>query len=378
MQLDHALDAVHAELLPEDKARIIEAYKKEGPTAMIGDGINDAPALATADIGISMGISGSALAMETGHVILMSNDIRKIPKAIQLARRTLRKLIENVVISITTKGAILALAFAGYPLIWAAVLTDVGTCLIVIFNSMLLLQETPKFHEEISRAKYGTFSTTSPAKVRNMNPAAPDGSYNGGSGLFEATKCGDGCCKKVIDHDLESPSGSTPGGFGPFKFRFHGKNQITNSVGRQGGGINNVERIKQCTGECGDKVTDVMRDHGHSDRFESRNDACTSPLLCQDKEFAATTECNSVCCLQNREALSKTKKCGSGCGAERGETINTAFSAANLEEYAVTDASTISDRRDITECSEQSEQCCVNRRQSRAGFVDGLSEIVIN
>ncbi|KAK7823733.1 putative cadmium/zinc-transporting atpase hma4 [Quercus suber] len=112
MTLGHALDVVHAELLPEDKARIIEEYKKEGPTAMIGDGINDAPALATADIGISMGISGSALAMETGHMILMSNNIQKIPLAIKLARRTLRKLIENVIISITTKGAILALAFA--------------------------------------------------------------------------------------------------------------------------------------------------------------------------------------------------------------------------------------------------------------------------
>ncbi|XP_057987750.1 putative inactive cadmium/zinc-transporting ATPase HMA3 isoform X3 [Hevea brasiliensis] len=141
-QLGHALEVVHAELLPEDKARILETFKKEGPTAMIGDGLNDAPALATADIGISMGISGSALATETGHVILMSNDIRKVPKAIQLARKAHRKVIENVILSISTKSAILALAFAGHPLVWAAVLTDVGTCLLVIFNSMLLLRGT--------------------------------------------------------------------------------------------------------------------------------------------------------------------------------------------------------------------------------------------
>lgn len=141
-QLEHALEVVHAELLPEDKATIIKELKKEGPTAMIGDGLNDAPALATADIGISMGISGSALATETGHVILMSNDLRKVPKAIRLGRKSHRKVIENVIMSMTTKSAILALAFAGHPLVWAAVLADVGTCLLVILNSMLLLRGT--------------------------------------------------------------------------------------------------------------------------------------------------------------------------------------------------------------------------------------------
>ena len=142
MQLGHTLDVVRAELLPEDKARIIRDFKKEGATAMVGDGVNDAPALATADIGISMGISGSALAAETGHVVLMTNDIRKIPKAVRLARKTHSKVVQNVVLSISTKAAILALAIAGHPLIWAAVLADVGTCLLVIFNSMLLLQGT--------------------------------------------------------------------------------------------------------------------------------------------------------------------------------------------------------------------------------------------
>jgi Cd2+/Zn2+-exporting ATPase len=143
-QLGHALEIVHAELLPEDKARIVREFKREGPTAMTGDGVNDAPALATADIGISMGISGSALATETGQVILMSNDIRKIPEAIQLARKAHRKVMVNIFFSITTKSAILALAFAGHPLVWAAVLADVGTCLLVILNSMLLLQGTEK------------------------------------------------------------------------------------------------------------------------------------------------------------------------------------------------------------------------------------------
>ncbi|KAA8522700.1 hypothetical protein F0562_009138 [Nyssa sinensis] len=151
-QLGGAVDVVHADLLPEEKARIIKDFQKEAPTAMIGDGLNDAPALATADIGISMGISGSALATETGHVILMTNDIRKIPKAAQLAKRTRRKVIENVVLSITAKAAILALAFAGHPLVWAAVLADVGTCLVVVLNSMLLLRGAHKHGTECCKS----------------------------------------------------------------------------------------------------------------------------------------------------------------------------------------------------------------------------------
>ncbi|KAF5739994.1 cadmium/zinc-transporting ATPase HMA2-like isoform X2 [Tripterygium wilfordii] len=143
-QLGNVLELVHAELLPEDKGTIIKGFKREGLTAMIGDGINDAPALAIADIGISMGIAGSALATETAHVILMSNDIRKIPKGIQLARKASRKVIENVMLSFSLKAAILGLAFAGHPLIWAAVLADAGTCLLVIFNSMLLLRGIDK------------------------------------------------------------------------------------------------------------------------------------------------------------------------------------------------------------------------------------------
>ncbi|KAJ0040388.1 hypothetical protein Pint_27394 [Pistacia integerrima] len=141
-QLGNSLEVVHYELLPEDKGKIINEFKKEGATAMIGDGVNDALALATADIGISMGISGSALATETGDVILMSNDIRKIPEAIKLARKAHWKVIQNIILSFVTKAAILVLAIAGHPLVWAAVLADVGTSLLVILNSMLILKGT--------------------------------------------------------------------------------------------------------------------------------------------------------------------------------------------------------------------------------------------
>ena len=143
-QLGNTLCEIYAELLPEDKVRIIKDLRtKKGRVVMVGDGINDAPAMVAADVGISMGISGSAVAMETSHVTLMSNDVRKIPAAILLGRRTSRKIIENIFLSVATKSAILALALSGHPFLWAAVVADVGTCLLVIFNSMLLLKSPP-------------------------------------------------------------------------------------------------------------------------------------------------------------------------------------------------------------------------------------------
>ncbi|XP_044962373.1 cadmium/zinc-transporting ATPase HMA2-like [Hordeum vulgare subsp. vulgare] len=158
-QLGNVLAEVHSDLLPEDKVRLVDELKaRDGPTLMIGDGMNDAPALARADVGVSMGVSGSAVAMETSHVTLMSNDIRRIPKAVRLARRTRRTIVTNIVFSVATKLAIVGLALAGHPLVWAAVLADVGTCLLVIMYSMMLLRggdgarHGPRSHIE----KHGT------------------------------------------------------------------------------------------------------------------------------------------------------------------------------------------------------------------------------
>ncbi|XP_024039145.1 putative inactive cadmium/zinc-transporting ATPase HMA3 [Citrus clementina] len=241
-QLDHAFDMVYAELLPQHKAELVELLKKDGTTAMVGDGINDAPALAAADIGISMGISGSALAMETGHVILMSNDIRKIPKAIKLARKASTKLIQNVTLSVTVKGAVLALAIAGYPLVWAAVLTDVGTCLIVILNSMLLLKNNPEEEGGFSKSKYGTFSLS--CKKDEAKEA------------LNVKNCRSRCCEATSAKDtastsLHSQTGSSPCCLSSSSCR---KDRSTSSTGSQGENkrVARGGKVKKCGDQCCD------------------------------------------------------------------------------------------------------------------------------
>ncbi|RZR81300.1 hypothetical protein BHM03_00007488 [Ensete ventricosum] len=133
---------VEAGLSPEGKMKKIAELKETwGLTAMVGDGINDAPALTESDVGVAMGISGSALATETANVALMSNDLRKIPEAVELARSSLRKIYQNVAMSLAVKLLFFGLAFGGLPSLWAAVVADMGTCLLVIFNSMRLLHK---------------------------------------------------------------------------------------------------------------------------------------------------------------------------------------------------------------------------------------------
>ena len=196
------MDIVHTELLPQDKARIIDEFKSQGPTMMVGDGLNDAPALAKADIGISMGISGSALATETGDIILMSNDINKIPKGMRLARRSHRKVIENVVLSVGIKGAIMVLGLVGYPLIWAAVLADAGTCLLVILNSMMLLRDEREAAPVCYRA-----SPLSPVKLEEPEVEDLEVGLLQKSGETSKKSCCSGCCSGPKDkqtEDLES------------------------------------------------------------------------------------------------------------------------------------------------------------------------------
>lgn len=131
------LDQVFANLLPADKLRKLNEFKQEfGQVVMVGDGINDSPALAQADIGVAMGGAGNAQVLETADVVLMNDDLSRLPFAVRLSRQVNRLIRQNVVISLGVKILVAIAAMAGLTPLWMAVFADIGISLIVTLNGL--------------------------------------------------------------------------------------------------------------------------------------------------------------------------------------------------------------------------------------------------
>ncbi|MBQ7092046.1 MAG: cadmium-translocating P-type ATPase, partial [Clostridia bacterium] len=139
------IDSVYSELMPGDKVKKVEemlaGISRRGKLVYVGDGINDAPVLSRADVGIAMGAMGSDAAIEAADVVIMDDRLNKLPEAVNIARQTRKIVMQNIVMTLGVKGVILVLGALGFAGMWAAVFADVGIMVVAVLNAMRMLAE---------------------------------------------------------------------------------------------------------------------------------------------------------------------------------------------------------------------------------------------
>merc|ERR1712008_161433 len=145
------ITTIQAECLPQDKVDAVQSFKRKGLVGMVGDGINDAAALAVSDVGIAMGAAGTQVAMENAHVTLLDSDLRKLVGAIRLGRHAITKIRQNVGFAIFSKIVMVIITMVGYASLWGAIVADLGAMLVVTLNASLVLnrrKRAPNHHQD--------------------------------------------------------------------------------------------------------------------------------------------------------------------------------------------------------------------------------------